>query len=214
MGRIGCFLFCAVIGLLWMGGQGVYTGLTNSKQTEMTLAEYSQKKPTATWLKLKDCQVSTLDAAYTSKWGSITEVYIPLRAPGAPREEKVHVLLATKDEATLDLIKKMSEMKNDQDMLKFALENRKQLLSTRDVNGVVRFGIELKDKDRRKLANLDKNLTPDFVILSEGEEPHIFVSIAMVAGGLVLGLVLVVMFASSGKSDDASEARPLAPPPA
>jgi hypothetical protein len=208
MGRIGCFLIFAVIGLLWMGGQGVYTGLTNSKQTEMTLADYVQKKPTATWLKLKDCQVSTLDAAYTSKLGSITEVYIPLRAPGSPPEEKVHVLLATKDKATLAMIKRMSEMKNDQEMLKFAIENGKQLLNTRDVNGIVRFGIELKDKDRRKLANLDKNLTPDFVILSEGEEPHIFVSVAMVVAGLVLGLVLLVVLGSSGKSADASEEAP------
>lgn len=197
MGRFGCFLVIGVIALLWGGGQGVYTGLTNTKQTEIALADYVKQKPSATWLKLKDCQVSTIDAAYTSKWGTISEVYIPLHVPGAPRDEKVHVLLATKDAATIKMIEQMSKLTSDQDLLKFALENREKLLSKRDVGGIVRFGIDLKDKDRRKLANLDKNLTPDFVIISEGEKPEIFVSIFMLALGLVLGFVLISSAASS-----------------
>jgi len=222
MGRFGCLLFGLVIALLWGGGQGIYTGLSNTKQTELSLADYTKQKPTATWLKLKDCQVNTLDAAYSSKWGSIKEVYIPLSVPGAGPGEKIHVLLATEDSATIKFIEQMNNVKTDQEGLKFAIENKEKLMAKRDVEGVIRFGIDLKDKDRRKLAALDKNLTPDFVIISEGEKPQIILSIVMFGGGIVLLLVLLGVLGSSKSSgDDTAEAkdtpssgpRPLAPPP-
>lgn len=197
MGRIGCLMICGSLFLLWSGGQGVYTGVTNTKQTEISLADYEKQKPAATWLKLKNCQVNVMDAAYSSKFGTIEEVYIPLTVPDAPDEAKIHVLLATKNQATINLVNQMGGIKMDEQGMKFIVQNKDKLMGKRDVDGTVRFGIDLKDKDRRKLANLDKNLSPDFVILSEGEKPQILISILMVAGGI--GLLLVSLFVVAGK---------------
>jgi hypothetical protein len=47
----------------------------------------------------------------------------------------------------------------------------------------------MKDKDRRKLAALDKTLAPDFIILNEGTEPSIGSGIGMLAGGVALAAV-------------------------
>jgi len=57
---------------------------------------------------------------------------------------------------------------------------------TKDLEGLVRFGVDLDSKDRDKLAGLSENLSPDFVILSGGKKPTFLLSAGMFVGGLAL----------------------------
>ena len=176
-GRCGCYLLILPVVLLWAGGQALYTTLSNRHPTSMSLADYSKSRPKAEWLELSDCCLAIDGGMHFEKPGSIEEVYIPLLPPGHLPGDKIVVLLATKDRALINLYHSTADLKTE-DALSGFLERHKDLHFKRTVRGLVRFGIELKDKDRRKFA--------DFIILDDGNEPSLVRGLVMTGGGLVL----------------------------
>ncbi len=65
-------------------------------------------------------------------------------------------------------------------------KNSKRVFSLRNASGLVRFGISLDDKERRKLSNLVKNAADDFIIMQDGTQPSL-------ASGLGFSLAGVMM---------------------
>jgi hypothetical protein len=183
-GRLGCLLIAGVIGLFWAGGQNVYTGMTNRTPTQLTMAEYNRSKPTAHWLHLTSCRLVITDAMYRESIGDIKELFIPVR-PEGESAGMCSVLLSTKDPGLLLLYQQLQKSSSQQEAIGF-LQNGKDKIFNREIKGLVRFGIDMKDKERRKLASLDKTLTSDFIILNDGAEPSIGTGIGMLAGGFVL----------------------------
>jgi hypothetical protein len=96
------------------------------------------------------------------------------------------VLVATKDAAILGLVESMNRSADAASAAKLLAENAGKLFPRKDVKGLVRYGIDLNDKDRSKLASLSQNLAPDFIIINEGEKPNPGFSAAMLFIGLLL----------------------------
>lgn len=186
--RAGCIFPLVTIGLLWGGGQGVYTALTNREPVRLSYDEYIATKPKASWLELADCVVAVPEAAV--KKGRVAktskEAFIPLHSPNA-KDDKVHVLLATSDAETLGLLRQLEEAPNDVEALKLLVERKDDLYTKRTVQGLVRFGVDMKGKDRAKLASLDQNLVDDFIVLDEGRKPEMGMSLSLLGLGLLLG---------------------------
>jgi hypothetical protein len=155
----------------------------------MTYDEYIQKKPRASWLELKDCYLSLPDASVKTArtTGKIKEAFIPIVATPGKKAEKVQVLVATKEAATLDLLNEMGQAKDENAAAKLMFSNLSKLFPNRTVKGLVRFGVDMKDRDRRKLAELDQNLANDFVVIDEGKAPELGGSAVMLGIGLALG---------------------------
>ena len=65
-------------------------------------------------------------------------------------------------------------------------EHYDEIAPVREVTGLIEFGMELKDSERKQIQSLGENLDPDFVLLKEGEEPKMLFSILMTLGGLAL----------------------------
>ena len=98
--------------------------------------------------------------------------------------------MASKDPAILEFATKLKAAKTEVDALMLLVE-AKRTLEKPAVTGLVRFGVSLKDKEVRKLRELNPNLAGDFVILEEGSKPDFVVSGVLFFGGLVLlGLML------------------------
>lgn len=187
---LGCLPLIFAIALLWGGGQGLYTALTNTKPTVLGYDEYVRTKPRATWIELKDCVLVLPEASFRSSRVSkeITEVFIPVRSGTSKEEEeeKIHVLVATKDQETLGLMKEAHQAQDDTAAaLKLLSSKADKMFPKKDVKGLVRYGIELRDKERRQLASLDENLAADFIIIDEGKKPEPVVSTLMFLGGLI-----------------------------
>jgi hypothetical protein len=190
------FLVLVAIALLWGGGQGVYTVLTNLKPTEMTYADFVQSKPSKKWLLLKNCELTLLDAMYSQSRLSdtIKEVYIPVHVSAVNDTGTVHCLFATKDPKIISLVSRFSKIQSEVELLKFAAENREALWVKRDIQGLVRFGIELKDKEKRKLTRVGENLAADFIIVDDGQKPAAVVSAVLFLAGLALSGWIVFGF--------------------
>lgn len=206
--NLGCLGLAITIALLWGGGQGIYTALKNREPLKMTFREYEEKRPTAEWVSLSDAQLNLLNSAYvTSRFSDeIKEVYIAVEAVGDRSEKAALVLLASKDKELIDMMNsssiQMNALKSPGDMTPELL---KSLFPTRVVTGLVRFGIDADSKTRDKLAKLDLSLAKDFIIINDGEEPKLGVSVGMLIGGLVLGFFIL--------SRSSRETPPPSPPP-
>src|SRR5690242_4150540 len=92
--RLGIFLVILTAGMLWGGGQNLYTALRNRHPTTMSYEDYVKTKPSATWLVLTNCEIDLTDACVKTYYGSKTptEIYVPVRSVNAGRSnEVVHV---------------------------------------------------------------------------------------------------------------------------
>ena len=208
--RAGCILPLVTIALLWAGGQGVYTAVTNRQPVRLSYDEYIATKPKASWLELTDCVVAVPEAAV--KKGKVAkiskEAFIPLHSPNA-KDDKVHVLVATSAPETLELLRQLEAAPNDAEAIELLVQRKDALYAKRTVKGLVRFGIEMKDEDREKLASLDKNLVEDFVVLDEGKKPEMGLNLSLMGIGLLFG---VLWIRSGSKSAPPSSSGPTPPP--
>lgn len=193
--------------LLWMGGQGIYTAMTNRQPLTMPFAEYAQSRPDTKWVELTGAQLDVSEATWFGLTGSFSEVYVPLHVPGAGSDAKVVALLLTRDSAVLDLVREMKAISDDKAALAFILKNRERLAPVRDVRGLLKFGIDSEDKKRRKIAKLNDNLTADFVVIEEGKQPEILTSLGLLGASLVAAWLC--WFCRFGKSADAAVPPPL-----
>ncbi|HEV3313093.1 MAG TPA: hypothetical protein VG815_21495 [Chloroflexota bacterium] len=108
--KLGCLLPILAIGLVGVGGQGLYVGLTNRTPTVMSYQEFLQKKPSSGWIEISDARLDLLTAIHESNrfTGTIKRVYIPIRPAATDSGEgegPIHLLLLTKDEAILNTLK-------------------------------------------------------------------------------------------------------------
>jgi hypothetical protein len=193
-GRLGCFLVVIILCLLWTGGQRLYIAVTNRTPMIMSYDDYVQIKPSAHWLRLTNCMLNLGEASYKTIAGSKrpTEIYIPVQS-SASDAGKVYVLVATKNQDLITTFMEMQNLQSKAEALAWALKNRDRIHSQRGVTGLVRFGIDMKDKERRKLAKLHENIADDFIIVDEGERPNLTEGLGFLGGGIVL-LVGVVLF--------------------
>ena len=182
---IRLFILLLPLVLLWMGGQGLYTVLTNRHPLSMTFAEYAQKRPAGKWVELKGARLDITGATWFGVLSPVSDLYIPLLAADAPRDSKVCALLVTNDSAAIALVGEMKEITDEKAALAFMLKNQERLRPVRDVSGVLQFGVDSSDKKRRKIAKLNQDLTADFVVIEDGKRPGILSALGLLAAGFV-----------------------------
>lgn len=211
---LGCIAPIAILAFLWLGGQGIYTALKNREPLRMDAAEYLEKKPSAEWVRLTGCQFNLTNSAYiTSKSsGEVTEVYFAVEALGNRDDKPAHLLLASKKREMIDLMtstnNKVAAVKSPDQM---SAEILNSLFPAREeVSGLVRFGIAEESKTREKLEKLDLALTPDFIIIEDGEEPSLVRGIVFLVLGIAGGISW--MRYGRGKGAQAAAQGPNLPP--
>jgi len=218
MMRLGCLLPLVSIALIIGGGQGVYTGLKNRKLTEISIESVVAEKPSTEWLKITGGTLDVMNSTYTSSKfgkGDAKSIYVPL-VPSKVDSTKdtIHVLIKTKDEDLLNFtnnVRHFDEGKGSEAAATaFLIKNVDKMKVARPVQGLVKFGIDGDDKEIRKIRGLYDNLASDVIVMEEGAAPSTGTGMAMLAGGLVLGAVLIT---SSGKGKAATPPPGGGPPP-
>lgn len=199
--QLGCLAILGGLYLLWAGGQGIYTAVTNREPLQVACDSYGEVKPTSEWLELTGCTLSLMEASYTEENKRVVELFIPARGENSQEGSPIHVLVATKDPTLLSLANQLITIEDEQALMTFAMQNNQALGAQRDVRGLVRYGVDLDDDERDQLKNLDSTLAPDFVILDDGKQPGLGLPLGMFSGGAVLVVVAGAMLAGgSGKS--------------
>ena len=185
------------LGLLLGGGQMLYTGLVNRNPVEMTCAEYLEKRPAGKWVKLKDCELSHLERLAPTRFGRTTntEVFIPVRPVGAASDAKISILLASKRQEDLDFSKGVeSASGNEKTAIAFLLENIAKAKEQRDIEGVVRHGLDASsDKEVRKFKQASSDLADDFLIIDDGKRPSWHKGLGFLIAGVFFAIWRLVL---------------------
>lgn len=201
-------LFFVCLAMLWGGGQSLYTWMTNRAPLEISVKDYLAQRPDAAWLKLKDCRVEVLDAVYFSTLGATeaSELFIPVRAAGED-SGPIGILFQTRDPELLNMMGGEEDSQDEQLASALAVMAKQM---NRDIEGLVQFGIDVKSKEKSKLASNVEGLAPNFVIIKDGEKPSAGQAFAFLGIGVVLGGVMLV---GTGRKKSNSLLPPGVPPP-
>lgn len=206
-------LFLALIALvmLWGGGQGVYVSVTNTSPSKYSVKEYIDKKPNAKWLQLSGAKLDLTAVTYSSTFGvgDAKEVYIPVVPIGQEDSRETHILLATKDPKILETVDKLRALKSEDEAMQFVLKNASSLVIERDIEGLIRFGLEFKEDDKHALKRENPNLSEHFVVIDEGMKPDYFATAFMFICGICLSAWLIHGFRKPGNPPSQSSPPPL-----
>ena len=186
------FLTLACFAMIFAGSQAAYTFLTNRAPLKIPLANYQKEKPTAKWLHLTGCELDLFGARHFNYIESdhAPEMLIPLKSPGASNQF-VHALLAIRDDKLQLQIEALSLAESNYDPDAPPPTNAAPQIVIRDIQGLVRFGIELETEEREELLSLHPGLAQDFVILDEGHKPSWLLAL-MAPAGVALMLWLII----------------------
>jgi len=177
--RLALIRLIVPLALLVVGGQKFYTAVTNRQPYSATFADYIRTKPDNKWVELKETQLHMLDSISMGVAGTVSEVYIPMRAPGEANDAKIQALLLTKDPAVIETFNHLKAISTKKDMEDYVDKNREQLFPKRTVSGLTMFGIDSDSKKRDKIAKLDPRLTGEFAVIEEGKTPELAMSIGL-----------------------------------
>lgn len=204
--RLVLFLVGITIACFWKGGQELYTALTNRRPTAISYEEYLKTKPKAAWLMLTNCALDLSRAASHTYQGAERpyELFVPVSSRALMDDEKIAVMVATKNPRLIDTVMEMKTLKSETEQETWAIKNHERLFPMDDVQGLVRFGLDMKESERRKIAELDKNIVADFIILNDGAKPSLTAGLgfcAIGAAALAGGFLMVRSRREASASD-------------
>lgn len=190
------FLSLIALVMLWGGGQGVYVSVTNTSPSKYSVKDYIDNKPGAKWLQLSGAKLDLTSVTYSSTLGvgDAKEVYIPVVPIGHEGGQEIHVLLATKDPTILETVDKLRALKSEDEVMQFVLKNASSLVIEKDIEGLIRFGLEFKEDDKRALKRENSNLSEHFVVIDEGMKPDYFTTAFIFICGICLSAWLIHEF--------------------
>jgi hypothetical protein len=191
MRRLGFLLIIGTLALIWAGGSGVYTALTNTQPTQMTCEEFATGRKSAAWVRLTNCDIDIANIydRETRLVGTVKEFYVPLRPAGS--KAPAPIVISLKDD---DLAQKASGAHPTDDKKRFVaglqvLTGIMTRVNTKDgVDGLVQGDIDHKLLWK---AVTENKIATNAVVIELGGEPSMGQSLFMLAVGLGLGWVTV-----------------------
>jgi hypothetical protein len=185
--RAVLFLIAVVGALLWWGLPNLYVALQNREPLETTCADYLKERPSAKWLRLTHCEADHANIAYEEASDhEIRRVYVPLRAEGEEQAGHTVIVVERDDQEMRDVMAKLRQDKPSD----ATIEKAGRLLGE-PTEGLVKFGIDLSDKEQDQLRGLGLGLADDFVIIDRGGKPKLWLALAASLAGLaIIGFVV------------------------
>lgn len=176
--------------LIFIGVQGISTAATNRSPTAVSCADYVPSQVKGKWLELKDCEVLLADGSHfytTDSLADADQVYIPLHVPGHDQTAKSRVYLASRDPELLAIYNGFSGITSEAQAEAYIERHRAKLAEVRTVSGLVRYGIDLDDREISLLRG-SGDVADEFVVVDEGKKPTLGIPIAALLGGIALVL--------------------------
>lgn len=132
----------------------------------------------------------------------ITELYLPVRNAEEPfpdDDHAVYLVLQTQSEHTIHSLQQMAKAareKGESGYEQWLRKNLDRAWERRSFTGMLQVGINASSNTREELAK-GTRLDPNFVILKEGERPHMGFAVTMLGAGVAMLLIPVLMLVAA-----------------
>lgn len=158
--RLGCSVAVSGFISLMAGGQGLYIWNVQQQPTSMSCAELVAGAVTrdahpemSKWLRLTGCEIDT-ESGFFIDSRERTMAFVA-RVPKQPPRAPVKIVMSTEDPALVELARRVLGGEGDDPIV------------AREIDGLARFGIDLRRRDLRDLADHINSLSGEFIYLSE-----------------------------------------------
>jgi hypothetical protein len=188
-------LFILVLGCFWGGGSELWNALFHSKPVIVEVPANAAPDLPA-YFTLANVSIDALDAIYFKQIGE-AKAFLPVRPSGAKDDTPIHVLLITTDPEVLKLKDAPEGEKLTVEVLKRALAVTKAWKEKKQVVGVPDRH-NMKDKERKKLREVQPLLAQDFVVVTEGDGPSAMVGLLVLGAGV--GFAALFLYLSRDKT--------------
>ncbi len=153
---------------IWGGGQGVYTASQNETPSVYDVNSLSDGKiPEKEWLQLENCKVNLTEAVFFENAfsnGLAEELFIPLNT----QNDSIAVFVSEKSQNVLDVFN-LINTQTDPAKTDHFIEKYKHLIFKDSITytGLVRYGIDLDNKQWRHLAGTSPKLLKRFITIDK-----------------------------------------------
>lgn len=189
--RAGCFFTIFALGVIWGGGQGLYTIVMSGEQKTVSYAELARVDNVAGWYKVKDASWILADAVAVTGGLVDNDLYVPVQPTGYDGE-KYRLIVHVVDEELNRQVTEISKL-SEAEQIKRIEAAPKVYLAERPIEGILEYGIESDSRDMEPVVSaFADRLASDYKVIKLGEEPGSpwGYLVALIAGLIMLGVVV------------------------
>jgi len=193
-------LIIASLGCLVIGCQELYIAVTNQTPVEISCYDFLEKNIESKWLKLNQCYLDNENVvAIFTKGKNITEgsdFFVPVHPIISSKESVIRIFLKVNSLERKEIFSNFFNLQKNEDSIsnyfakhknEYAFFTNKNAIS---VTGKVLIGTQLSG-DTRDLLKKGNNISNDFIVIAENEEPSLLFSLYWIVGGLFLAGLFV-----------------------
>ncbi len=191
--QLSCLGIVIVIGLLLMGGYGVWTAYRNPTPLYISYDDYVKTKPSAAWLHLTNCTLDLPSATYKYNISDKTKVKnLTVPVLGKDTNKVVYVMLVTEDPVLMATYREMLErsQKSSEAALKWIASNPQHAYPKHDVRGLLQFNSPSRPSALNVSAG--NRLAEKVYFIDATKKPDMGIHAAMLISGLVVLAIVVV----------------------
>lgn len=180
------------LALLIGGGQGVYTAMQNKQPTTYSInAINSNNMPKEKWLTLTNCNFNLTESVYFESAlgnGLAKEIYTPLHS----ENDSIVVFVAQKTQGLLDVFNLINTQTDIDKRNHYITKYKDQIFQENlTYSGVVRYGIDLDNKQWRQLSQTSNLVAKNFLILDYNTKPSSGMSYFMLGVGVIFAFISI-----------------------
>ncbi|PPK93312.1 hypothetical protein LY01_02597 [Nonlabens xylanidelens] len=180
---------------IWGGSQGVYTSINNSSPTVYDVNSFVNGIiPKEEWLQLENCNINLMESIYfESAFGNglAEELFIPLNT----QNDSITVFISEKSQNVLDVFN-LINTQTDPEKAQNYFEKYEHLIFKDSItySGIVKYGIDLDNKQWRQLSSTSPKIISKFLILDNNTTPDSIFSYFILGLGVLLLLLSIKSF--------------------
>ena len=167
----------------------------------LTYEQFEKEKPQEGWFHIKGAQLSVIESAFEEDKTTHTlkKAFVPVSSSAdllGDKNKQTYLLMETTDQAILDVVHDAQGLSDEKSAIQYVEKNPQRAFPVRDVEGMIKTGLNEDSSTRDELKKLDSTLAPNYVVLQEGRHPSLGLGIGMLLGGLLLGVGQVLFYIS------------------
>ena len=198
--RLALIALGATIAMLVFGGVEISESLRFRSPRVLTYEQFVKQMPQEGWYRITGGRLEAVNCVWqeSSKTHTIDKVFVPLSSsnvksgdPNAP----TLVMVEETDPAILQTAQEVKDLNGEAATVDFIKKNHDRAFIRRDVEGMVKAGINSDTDTREKMAKLDNtSLASNWIMLKEGAHPSLVLGLGLFMGGGLLAVLQVLYY--------------------
>ena len=198
--RLALLALGATIAMLVFGGVEISESMRFRSPRVLTYEQFAAQMPQEGWYRITGARLEVVNGVWQEdkKTHAIDKVFVPLSSAGDKGGDintPTKVMVEETDPAILQTAGEVKDLNGDAATIDFIKKNHDRAFIRRDVEGMVKTGLNSDSDTREKMAKLDNtSLASNWIMLKEGAHPSLGLGLLLFMGGGLLAVLQVLYY--------------------